>query len=109
MRDHTTPPETPAASNIEALKALIHEAELALNTVKEGHGANLDDIRTRLSEAIDQGRSMAADMGKTVRRQAAKADEAIRANPYPTIGVAAGVGLVVGLLISGRFRSHGPS
>ena len=109
MRDHTTPPDAPASSSIDSLKALIHEAELALGSVKEGHGADLDDIRSRLSEAVDQGKAFAADFGKNIKRQAARADDAIRANPYPTIGVAVGLGVVVGILISGRFRSHSAS
>lgn len=106
MRDHTTSPAAPEHSGADALKALIHEAETALTSVKEGHSANLDDLRARLREAVDEGKAMAANLGRTVKRQAAQADDAIRANPYPSIGVALGLGLVLGILVSGRLRSN---
>ncbi len=109
MRDHTTPSEAPEHSGTDTLKALIHEAEAALTSVKEGHSANLEDLRARLREAVDEGKALAANLGKAVKRQAARADDAIRANPYPTIGVALGLGLVLGILVSGRLRSNSAS
>ncbi len=107
MTDKPTSVDATVDSTAEHLNALIHEAEAVLGCAKADASANLDDIRARLRDAIDQGKGMASNLGQCVKRQAGRADDTIRANPYASIGVAAGIGLVVGLLLAGRFRSQG--
>jgi ElaB/YqjD/DUF883 family membrane-anchored ribosome-binding protein len=103
----TTTPEVnnPTADNtIDELKALIREAEQALGSA--GNSDEIDDLRERLHEAIAHGESMISNLTDSLRQQAKRADGAIRANPYQTIGIAAGLGLVAGYLLSRRSRSN---
>lgn len=89
-----------ATTTIDELKALIREAEEAL-----GHSGNddqIDELRERLRKAVSDGETMIHNLTATVRRQAQRADEAIRANPYQTAAIATGIGLLAGFLISRR-------
>ena len=60
----------------------------------------------RVGESLDQGRAALADMQSMVaersREYAHTADSYVRENPWQSVGIAAGVGLVLGLLISRR-------
>jgi ElaB/YqjD/DUF883 family membrane-anchored ribosome-binding protein len=91
-----------AGTAIEELKDLIREAEAALGS--SGSDEQIDELRERLREAISSGQSMIANLTDTVRDQAKRADGAIRANPYQSLGIAAGVGLVAGYLLSRRSK-----
>ena len=102
MSHSTTAVKDPADSSTDELKALIHEAQEALRGEKDGKNTNLEDIRARLRAAVDEGKTLVTNMSDAVRRQAGKADDTIRANPYQSIGIAAGIGLLLGLLISRR-------
>jgi ElaB/YqjD/DUF883 family membrane-anchored ribosome-binding protein len=97
----TTDVNDPSANTaIEELKDLIREAEAALGSA--GNDEQIDELRERLRDAISSGQSMIANLTDTVRNQAKRADGAIRANPYQSLGIAAGVGLVAGYLLSRR-------
>jgi len=91
-----------ADSTIDELKDLIREAEDALGSV--GNDDQIDELRERLREAIASGESMISNLSDSLKYQARRADGAIRANPYQTIGIAAGVGLLAGYLLSRRSK-----
>jgi ElaB/YqjD/DUF883 family membrane-anchored ribosome-binding protein len=99
MSTTATPTNDTADTTIEDLRALIREAEAALNSTNGSVNGDLDDLRERLREAAAEGRSMLNNLADTVRRQAGRTDEAIRENPYQSIGIAAAVGLLAGFLI----------
>jgi ElaB/YqjD/DUF883 family membrane-anchored ribosome-binding protein len=96
-----------AHSPTDELKALIREAQEALSDANEGKNHNLEDIRSRLRAVVDEGKTLVANLGDSVKRQAGRADDTIRAHPYQSIGIAAGVGVLVGLLVSRRCGSSG--
>ena len=52
-----------------------------------------EDLQNRIGELWENGRERVAACMKAT-------DRTIRNNPYPTIGVALGVGIVIGLLIN---------
>ena len=77
----------------ELLRATAGQAGDKVAAARERIQANLATAKERLAEAEH------AVLEKT--KQAAKAtDEYVHENPWKAIGVAAGVGLVVGMLIS---------
>jgi ElaB/YqjD/DUF883 family membrane-anchored ribosome-binding protein len=93
-----------AGTTVEDLKALLREAEEALGGAENAASEEIQALRERLRDVLADGKSTLRQFSDSVRRQAARADEVVRTNPYQTIGVAAAVGLLVGFLIS---RSHG--
>lgn len=101
-----TPDQTaPHDSTIDEIKALLAEAE---NVIASSEGAASEEIaalRARLRSALDRSRATAHKAMKMAKESAACADEAVRTHPYVAIGVAAGVGLLVGALLS---RNHSP-
>ena len=107
MSNTATATNDTADNTVEELRALIREAEAALNSTSGNVNGDLDDLRERLREAAAEGRSMLNNLADTVRRQAGRTDQAIRENPYQSIGIAAAAGLIAGFLIF-RGRS-GPS
>ncbi|HEY5227349.1 MAG TPA: hypothetical protein VIJ19_02355 [Opitutaceae bacterium] len=89
-----------AETTMDELKALIREAEEALGA--DGTDDQIDELRERLRDAVSQGENLLSNLTNKVREQARRADGAIRENPYQTIGIAAGLGLLAGYLLSRR-------
>jgi ElaB/YqjD/DUF883 family membrane-anchored ribosome-binding protein len=58
--------------------------------------------RNRLSSVIESAQNTYATVQKKTVETAQATDKAIRANPYTAIGIAFGVGALVGFLISSR-------
>jgi ElaB/YqjD/DUF883 family membrane-anchored ribosome-binding protein len=103
MSDSTTEVNDPANTTVDELKALIREAEEALGSSAEGD--EIEELRERLRDAVANGQNLIANLTDTFKRQARRADDAIRSNPYQTIGIATGVGLIAGYLLSRRSSS----
>jgi ElaB/YqjD/DUF883 family membrane-anchored ribosome-binding protein len=103
MSESTTEVNDPVNTTAEELRALIREAEEALGNSGDGDG--VEELRERLRGAIADGQNLISNLGDNLRRQAKRADEAIRANPYQTIGIATGLGLLAGFLLGRRSSS----
>jgi ElaB/YqjD/DUF883 family membrane-anchored ribosome-binding protein len=103
MSDSTTEVNDPVSTTVDELKALIREAEEALGSSAEGD--EIEELRERLRDAVANGQNLIANLTDTVKRQARRADDAIRSNPYQTIGIATVVGLIAGYLLSRRSSS----
>lgn len=82
------------------LKALIHEAEQALADTAGDAGEKFEELRERLRGALDKGRNSLEHLREEGIRRAKQADTLIRDNPYYAIGIAAGVGALIGILVS---------
>jgi ElaB/YqjD/DUF883 family membrane-anchored ribosome-binding protein len=82
------------------LKALLHEAEQALSDTAGEAGDKFDELRERLRTALDNGRYSIERLRTETVRRAKQADQLVRENPYYAMGVAAGVGALVGILVS---------
>jgi ElaB/YqjD/DUF883 family membrane-anchored ribosome-binding protein len=98
---HRTAP--PANEAIDDLRALILEAEKALNHSSDDNSNDkLVDIKERLQAAVDQGKSAFERWREIAKTQAGRADDIVRSRPYQTAGVALGIGLILGLILSPR-------
>ncbi len=95
-----TPHEQSTDSGESDLRRLIDEAESLLSHGTEQAGEEYERIRERFSAALASGKDRLHSVAQAARKQAARADEMIHSNPYTAIGVAAGVGLLVGYLVS---------
>jgi ElaB/YqjD/DUF883 family membrane-anchored ribosome-binding protein len=98
MTDSTTTAND--QSTVDDLRNLIREAEQALGAAGGYATDEVQALRERLRDVLADGQSKLRNLSEAVRRQAGRADEVIRANPYQSIGAAAGLGLIAGFLIS---------
>ena len=103
--DTSTASETPAQL-IEHISRLMSEAEAMLNgPVAEQAQGRLADIKDRLNDAKERLGDAYTTARKNVVAGAKYTDETIRANPYQSLAVALGVGVLLGVII-GRTSNH---
>jgi ElaB/YqjD/DUF883 family membrane-anchored ribosome-binding protein len=85
---------------IEHISRLMAEAEAMLaGPVAEQASSKLNDLKDRLSDARDRMGDMYTRARKSVIQGAKYTDETIREYPYYSLGVAVGVGLLLGVLL----------
>jgi len=63
------------------------------------------DIRNRFADALESSRLLYGGLRDKTARGVKAADDAWREHPYRTIGVAIGVGAVIGYILSRRDRA----
>jgi ElaB/YqjD/DUF883 family membrane-anchored ribosome-binding protein len=89
----------------DELRALAAEAEKAVeNSTADGAEELLNELRERFEAAQERVADFYTGTKKKVAEGARSTDEAIRENPYQSLAIAAGAGLIVGLLLSRRSR-----
>jgi ElaB/YqjD/DUF883 family membrane-anchored ribosome-binding protein len=99
-----TAAQTPA-DLLHDLHALVAEAEKMLGESVSEHTADaVHALRVRFDAAQQRLGEVYAVARKKVVAGAQCTDEAIRANPYQSIAIAAGVGLLAGVLLGRRGR-----
>ncbi len=81
---------------LEDLQALVLEAEKLIRSApgEEEH----DSFRTRFARTQVQLGDLYADTKNRVAVGAKSADASVRANPYQSLAIAAGIGLLVGVM-----------
>jgi len=88
------------------LRVVISDAEDLLRLGADQTGASATEWRTRVEERITQARHKLADLqdSAVARAKAAghAADDYVHDHPWKAVGAAAGIGLIIGLLIGRR-------
>ena len=91
---------------VNDLKNLVADAEELLKATASQAGEKITEARQKIEQSLVEGKKALADAEKTLlvksKECAAIADDYVRENPWTAVGVAAGVGLVLGLLIRGK-------
>ncbi|HNQ88109.1 MAG TPA: DUF883 family protein [Verrucomicrobiota bacterium] len=86
------------------LRSLIHDSEELLKATAGEVGEKAKEARSRLNAALERARTTCGQLEDqtlaTAQAAARKADTTIRSHPYESMGVAFGVGLLVGVLIT---------
>jgi len=85
--------ESTERSMMDDLKAVIADAEELLRTTADQAGPRIQEVRARAEESLRTAREHLGGAG-------AELDSKVRANPWAAVGIAAGVGLIVGILLS---------
>lgn len=80
------------------LKTLLREAEKALSSGETGE--KIEELRERLRDVINQGRFSLENIRSETVRRAKQADTLVRENPYYAIGIAAGIGALIGIVVA---------
>jgi len=103
MKNHrASAPQSPS-DLLNDLRSLVVDAEKMLeSSVSEHSEEAVSALRTRYEAASERMGEIYASAKKNVAAGAKYTDETIRANPYQSIAIAAGVGLLVGVLVGRR-------
>jgi ElaB/YqjD/DUF883 family membrane-anchored ribosome-binding protein len=95
-----TPDPVTAADLLEDLRAVVRDAEALLRATEGQAGEKVDEIRARIAETLDGARERlkekGADVEQRARAAARTADTYVHENPWLMIGIAAGIGFLVG-------------
>jgi len=98
--------ETATTKLVSDLKALVGDAEELLRATTNQAGEKVAVARQKIEQSLIEGKKALADAEKTLisksKECAEVADDYVRENPWSAVGIAAGVGLLLGLLIRGK-------
>lgn len=88
------------------LKNLVADAEELLKATASQAGDKIGVARQKIEQSLIEGKKALADAEKSLvakSKEAAEiADDYVRENPWSAVGIAAGIGLVLGLLIRAK-------
>ena len=85
---------------VSDLKTVTKDAEELLKTVSGEKGNGSHEMRMRLSSAIDSAKATYRRMEEKAVAGAKATDKVIREHPYESLGIAFGLGLLVGVLVT---------
>jgi ElaB/YqjD/DUF883 family membrane-anchored ribosome-binding protein len=89
---------------VDDLKALGHDADELVKATAGDARETVCEARARLGRAVEAARRSCDRAQKRVKEGVRLADEVVHKHPYETVGVAFGVGLVLGALAMWRRR-----
>jgi len=84
------------------LKALAHDAEELMKATAGQAGEKISEVRKRLASALESAKATCHRLEEKTIAAAKATDQTIRDHPYESIGIAFGVGLLVGVLVARR-------
>jgi ElaB/YqjD/DUF883 family membrane-anchored ribosome-binding protein len=88
------------------LKTVMNDAEALLRATSAQTGEKIQEVRARAEESLRQAKQRLSSIEDEALRRAREVadatDEYVRDNPWQSVGIAAGVGLLVGLLLTRR-------
>lgn len=91
---------------VSDIKSVISEAEEMLNDTADQSGDKISQLRARVKARLSDARERLVDAEAALRHHTKKAaratDDYVHESPWTAVGVAACVGLLVGLIIGRR-------
>src|SRR5215212_894183 len=99
-------PENPVNRDkfVQDMRVVISDAEELLRATASQAGEKIGVARERIQGSLQQAKVKLAETEAIVRERAQQAardsEEYVRENPWRAIGIAAGIGLVLGLILS---------
>jgi len=78
---------------MDDLRAVIADAEEVLRATADQAGPRVQEARERAEESLRSARERLEGTGRRL-------DAQVREHPWAAVGVAAGIGLIVGILLS---------
>ncbi len=82
------------------LKAVVQDAEELLKATASQAGEKVSEVRQRLAAALESAKESCERIEEKTIAAAKATDRTIREHPYESIGIAFGVGLLVGVLVA---------
>jgi ElaB/YqjD/DUF883 family membrane-anchored ribosome-binding protein len=91
---------------VDDLKVVMRDAEALIKATSAQTGEKIAEVRARAEESLRQAKVRLVEVEEEALRRAREVAEAteeyVRENPWQSLGIAAGVGLVLGILIARR-------
>ena len=84
------------------LRLVVHDAEELLKATAGEAGEKVKELRSRLAKALESAKATCERLQEKTVEAAKATDHVIREHPYESIGVAFGVGLLIGVLVARR-------
>jgi ElaB/YqjD/DUF883 family membrane-anchored ribosome-binding protein len=88
------------------LKTVMEDAEALLKATSTLTGEKIQEVRARAEESLRQAKVRLSEVEEEAMRRAREiadaADEYVHENPWQSVGIAAGIGLVIGMLLARR-------
>jgi ElaB/YqjD/DUF883 family membrane-anchored ribosome-binding protein len=94
--------ETSTEKLLEDLKAVVHDGEELLRLGAQNLSQKGVAAKERLAAALETARETKDKLEERARAGAKATDKLIRANPYQALGIAFGVGMLLGILVNRR-------
>jgi ElaB/YqjD/DUF883 family membrane-anchored ribosome-binding protein len=82
------------------LKAVVRDAEELIKVTAGQAGEKIGEVRSRLAAALESAKARCEPLKEKTVAAAKATDRTIREHPYESIGIAFGVGLLVGWLVA---------
>jgi ElaB/YqjD/DUF883 family membrane-anchored ribosome-binding protein len=92
--------ETQAIRN--DMRQLAEDARALMAATADVAGEQVSEARKRLAAALERGKEIYGRAHDKAVEGAKAADEAVREHPYQAIGIAVGVGAIIGYLVARR-------
>jgi ElaB/YqjD/DUF883 family membrane-anchored ribosome-binding protein len=91
---------------VSDLRTLVGDAEELLKATASQAGEKISVARQKIEQSLIEGKKALADAEDTFVKKSKEcaeiADDYVRENPWSAVGIAAAVGLALGLLIRGK-------
>ena len=98
--------EVTKAELVAEFKAVIADAEALIKATANQGGEKVDQLRSQAEASLASAKDKLDDLHEDLiekGREAVKAtDDYVQENPWKAVGIAAGIGLAIGLLVSRR-------
>ena len=85
--------EAPADRFMDELRNVIADAEELLRATADQAGPKVQEVRARAEESLRNAREHLQGTGKQL-------DAQVREHPWAAVGIAVGIGLIAGILLS---------
>ncbi|MBI3415475.1 MAG: DUF883 domain-containing protein [Verrucomicrobia bacterium] len=85
---------------LQDLRVVVQDAEALIKATAGDLGEKTKEARARLSAALDNAKVTCRQLEDRAIAGAKATDKIIREHPYQSIGIAFGVGLLIGVLVN---------
>ncbi|WP_026145430.1 DUF883 family protein [Pseudomonas asplenii] len=87
-------------------QTLVSDAERLLEHTAGLAGEQADELRAQINDSLSKARetlqSTEASLRERSKEAVVAAEDYVQANPWQSVGIAAGIGFIVGLLVTRR-------
>lgn len=91
---------------VQDMRIVVSDSEELLKATAGQAGERIEKIRAKAEESLRSARLRLQEAGQAVQSRARAAavnvDDHVHSNPWTAVGIGAGIGLVVGILIGRR-------